>query len=81
MLPARMRAHDFLPHILIADEAYLVLASEPGTLAGQLVLTLERAPKMSNSESVLMLCHGPNREPVRLRSKPEGLRLLVSTIY
>jgi hypothetical protein len=69
------------PHLIIADEAYLVLASEPGELAGQLVLTLERAPNLKNRETVLMLCHGPNREPVRLRSKPEGLRLLVSTIY
>jgi hypothetical protein len=69
------------PHLVIADESYLVLASEPGALAGQLVLTLERAPKLSNRESILLLCHGPNREPVRLRSKPDGLRLLVSTIY
>ena len=69
------------PHLIISGESYLVLASEPGTLPGQLVLTLERAPKLSNRESVLMLCHGLNREPVRLRSKPEGQRLMVSTIY
>jgi hypothetical protein len=59
--------------LIISGESYPIAAIEPGQDRGLLLLTLGRLPKITSTSAVMMLCQGPNREPVRLSTIPDGV--------
>ena len=59
--------------MVISGESYLIAAIEPGQDRDLLLLTLSHPSKMTSKSAVMMLCQGPNREPVRLSTLSDGV--------
>jgi len=69
-------------HLIISDETFAILATQPGP-QGQITVTLDRVPKISpqSREMILIYRSGATREPVRMAAMPEGVKLRLRTIY